>query len=391
MIEAAKHSTRIGADTQAWLRSADAKLVEKLHSYGLCPRYSNPTVAEFTQTYIDSKKLNSAERTVIGLTHSRANLVAHLGTDKRMDSVTSNDAVEFFDYMLTTAGVNENAAKGRLSKVRQMFNNAMERDIITRNPFKLSSHSVSVGAAKKDYIPEATILEAVKHCTTHEWKLLMMFSRFVGCRIPSEIREFTWADVNWEKNTILLKSPKTERRGKASRLVPIFPELKPYLEKQFELAEDGELYVFPTLRKHTNAATTAKKFVEYAGFVPWDKFWNALRASRETDLMDLVGLRRACQWIGNSPKVAMSNYALMKSTDYIDAGSAEIKSAEKSDEAPPRNAENRGEQNPKNPGKSWVFDDSIAEAGVEPARALRPQDFKSCVSAIPPLSQQLNG
>ncbi len=103
--------------------------------------------------------------------------------------------------------------------------------------------------------------------------------------------------------------------------------------------------------------------------------------------MDLVGLRRACQSIGNSPKVAMSNYALMKSTDDIDAGSADLKCDYKSDEAPPRNAENRGEQIAKTAGKTRVCDVSIAEAGVEPARALRPQDFKSCVSAIPPLSQ----
>ncbi len=161
--------------------------------------------------------------------------------------------------------------------------------------------------------------------------------------MPSEIRDLTWSDVNWEKNTVLIRSPKTARRGKASRLVPIFAKVRPYLENQFNLAsrEHGlgsklrQAYVFPTLRHHTNAATTAKKFVEAAGFVAWDKFWNALRASRETDLMDLVGLRRACQWIGNSTKVAMQNYALMKSTDYIDAGASQ-KSDYRSDEAQAR-------------------------------------------------------
>lgn len=42
-----------------------------------------------------------------------------------------------------------------------MFNNALERDVITRKPFKLVSHSVSIGAAKKDYIPESTITETL--------------------------------------------------------------------------------------------------------------------------------------------------------------------------------------------------------------------------------------
>lgn len=139
--------------------------------------------------------------------------------------------------------------------------------------------------------------------------------------MPSEIKGLKWSDINWGKNMVLIRSHKTERRGKESRLVPIFPEVGSRLKAQFELArrevkagELGDSFVFPTRRTYTNAATTAKKFVAKAGFMPRPKFWNALRASRETDLMDIVGLRRACQWIGNSPKVAMSNYALMKST-----------------------------------------------------------------------------
>lgn len=374
LIEATRHSTRIEAETKAWLRSADSKLVEKLHSLGLCPRFSNPTVADFTQAYIDSKALKVAKRTVVSLSHARTNLIGHLGSDIRMDSVTANDAVEFFDYLIKDAGLNENTARGRFSKVRQMFNNALERDVITRNPFKLASCSVSVGAAKKDYVPESVITETLDHCPTTEWKLLFMFGRFVGCRMPSEIQGLIWADVNWEKNTILIRSPKTERRGKASRLVPIFPQIRPHLEKQFEQArkstKQGKLrdsHVFPTLRHHTNAATTAKKYVEAAGFAAWDKFWNSLRASRETDLMDAVGLRRACQWIGNSPKVAMANYALMKSTDYIDAG-ANPKSDAKSDAAPCRIGENGDPSNSKTPGKPTITEKQVAEAGLETLR-----------------------
>ncbi len=36
--------------------------------------------------------------------------------------------------------------------------------------------------------------------------------------------------------------------------------------------------------------------------------------------MDQYGLRRACQWAGNSPATAMKNYALVRRTDFIDAG-----------------------------------------------------------------------
>jgi len=50
------------------------------------------------------------------------------------------------------------------------------------------------------------------------------------------------------------------------------------------------------------------------------KFFNSLRASRETDLMDEVGLRRVWAWIGDSAHVAVKNDALLKSTDFMEAG-----------------------------------------------------------------------
>ena len=41
--------------------------------------------------------------------------------------------------------------------------------------------------------------------------------------------------------------------------------------------------------------------------------------------MDAYGLRRACQWAGNSPATAMKNYALIRKTDFIDTGSESAK------------------------------------------------------------------
>jgi hypothetical protein len=68
----------------------------------------------------------------------------------------------------------------------------------------------------------------------------------------------------------------------------------------------------------------------------------------------------------------MQNYALLKSMDYIDAGKT---SPLKSDAAGPRNGENPEEATNANPVFPMVCDDSIAEAGLEPARALLPTGF----------------
>ena len=41
----------------------------------------------------------------------------------------------------------------------------------------------------------------------------------------------TWADIDFKRGRMTVRSPKTEHHdGKESRTVPIFPELRPYLE-----------------------------------------------------------------------------------------------------------------------------------------------------------------
>ena len=171
----------------------------------------------------------------------------------------------------------------------------------------------------------AAIERIIDHCPTTEWKLLFALARSIPTRITSEIEELTWADINWEQNNILIHSPKTKHFDKYARLVPIFPLLKKWLEIAFNEAQVGALHIFPTLRHNTNPATNAKKIVLRAKVEPWVEttwvnFWNSLRATTETDLMDQHGLRRACQWLGNSVTTAMKNYALVRNTDFQDVG-----------------------------------------------------------------------
>ena len=53
-----------------------------------------------------------------------------------------------------------------------------------------------------------------------------------------------WQDIDWEAGRIVVQSPKTEHHpGKASRTIPLFPELRPILAEAFDLAPEGAEYV----------------------------------------------------------------------------------------------------------------------------------------------------
>jgi integrase len=347
LIESRKFKTGISEETKAWLQSAAPKLVKNLVKLGLCSESQNPTVADCIAAYISRKTVDWTSGTVSNYGQVETLLKEYFG-DKRVAEVGTNETKAFWAWMRKDKSLAENTCRKHFQRCRQTFDDAIEQEVILRNPFRVSEIKVTVGVANKEYIDAADIQAVIDYLPADktEWRLLFAFARYVGCRMPSEIAELAWNDIDWGANTILIRSPKTQRyEGRAQRKVPIFPEIQSLLLRHAEAVPPGTVFVFPTLRSHTNLSTTAKKYVEASGVGVWREFWNSLRASRETDLMDTHGIRRACAWIGNSPVIAMKHYALMKHTDYMDVGEAVSKSDAKSDAEHQRNAENGTEQN----------------------------------------------
>jgi len=105
-------------------------------------------------------------------------------------------------------------------------------------------------------------------------------------------------------------SPKTAHHpGGESRLIPLFPELQPYLEAAFGEAEPGTEYVITRYRdKNANLRTQLLRIIRRAGVQPWPKLFHNLRASRETELTDEHPIHVVCAWIGNSQQIAAKHY-----------------------------------------------------------------------------------
>ncbi len=107
-----------------------------------------------------------------------------------------------------------------------------------------------------------------------------------------------------------MASPKTEHHeGGASRVIPLFPEMLPYLEDCRELASEGCEFVIWRYRKmNSNYGVLLNKLVKRAGLTTWPKPFHNLRASRETELVEQFPIHVACKWIGNSQLVAAKHY-----------------------------------------------------------------------------------
>jgi Phage integrase family len=161
--------------------------------------------------------------------------------------------------------------------------------------------------------------QVLNACPDAEWRLIFALSRFGGLRCPSEHLTLRWQDVNWEMNRMLIHAPKQEHHADGGdRWIPIFPELRPYLEESFDLAKEGAVHVITRYRdaSNSNLRTQLLRIIKRAGLRSWPKLFHNLRASRETELAAEFPIHVVCEWIGNSARIAAAHYLQVTEGDF---------------------------------------------------------------------------
>jgi integrase len=166
-------------------------------------------------------------------------------------------------------------------------------------------------------------------CPDAEWRSIVALSRFAGIRCPSETLLLTWQDIDWARGRMLVHSPKKEHlEHGADRCVPIFPELRPFLEAAFEQAESGALHVITRYRStNQNLRTHLMRIIRRAGQDPWEKPFHNLRASRQTELTSEHPIHVVCAWLGNSALIAQKHYLQVTEGDFERAAGVGSESA----------------------------------------------------------------
>ena len=118
-----------------------------------------------------------------------------------------------------------------------------------------------------------------------------------------------------------MQSPKAEHHvGGKSRVVPLFPELRPYLKEVWDQAEPGTQYVITRYRDtNSNLRTQLMRIIGRASLKPWPKLFQNLRSTRQTELEETFPSHIVCAWIGNSQRVAEKHYLQVTDEHYAKA------------------------------------------------------------------------
>ena len=310
------------AELTDWIETTDDALHTRLVNAGLVSERHRATLAAFVDDYIDSRT-DTKESTRTVYRQTRRRLVAFFGEAKPLREVTPADA-DHFRIFLGERGLAEATARRTIGISKQLFRAANRAGIVSTNPFADLPAAVPANPAKAFFIDRSTIEKVLAAATDDEWRLLIGLSRFGGLRTPSEPLGLTWGDIDLANGRVRVKSPKTaHHRGKAERMMPLFPELRVLLEAVRPVEPSAEAPVITRYRMTTvNLRTRLMKTIKRAGVTPWPKLWHNMRASRETELVETFPSHVVAAWLGHSVAVAEKHY-LQVTVDHF-ARAAEV-------------------------------------------------------------------
>lgn len=317
LLAAREHADPVPPVTAVWIKSIGETLRSKLAQVGLVDQHKKVQLGEFLNEYILSRPdIKPATREV--WQQPCRNLRDYFGADKPLRSITPGDGDRFKAWLMTQPLATATIAK-RLSFARTFFHVARKHKLIDENPFCEVKIPTANVAERQRFVDRDTVQKLLDRASP-SWRTIIALSRFGGLRCPSEVLSLEWRHVDWDRRRITVPSPKTERYdGKASRVIPLFCDLMPYLMEAFRYRHPDQTHVIggdyleranrPTGWKSCNLRTALTRLIRQSKVPVWPRLFHNLRSSRETELLETFPLHVVAQWMGHDAKVSLKHYA----------------------------------------------------------------------------------
>ena len=359
LIAASLFHRTIEESTARWLAKQPNRMLDKLAQAGLIEPRRHITIGEWLEQYLAEKRADVKPESMRKFEQTRAKLLAHFGPDRPMAAITFEDAAKW-RLRLKEEDLSEATIKTHAGNAKQVFREALRRKLIEENPMELL-RSGSTARENERYVTPDEIARVLDCCRDSEWRLLFGLARYAGLRVPSEPHLVTWADVDFERARLMVRSPKTERHaGHERRVVPVVPELMALLHARFAEVEEGEAALV-TLRLSGAFRRNVGRLLRRAKVEPWPSLWQTLRDSRERQwLMEGVAQFACSCWLGHSISVSGKHYAnrvpdeLYAKVAGLDGGGATSSAQRQAQRAAQQNLHEPSRTEPKGEGGEFA-------------------------------------
>jgi len=308
-------------ETASWLSGLDDTLHGRLARVGLCdPRLvgmrGHMPLAKMLDECI-ARRTDLKPETLKAHQQTRDKLVKFFGADRPIGSITAAEAA---DYKRARSKVDSGAyVSKQIQLARQFFSDAVERELIDRNPFAKVKGGSQKNPARQRFVARELVQRAIEKAPDLDWELIIVLSRYGGLRVPSEALALEFSDIKWNENRIGIRSSKTEHHvGHEAREIPFFPELRsPLLRARAAAAPDAKYVITRYRSRNSNLRTQFERILKAAGVPQWPKLFQNMRSTRQTELTEIFPEHVVCAWMGNSEKVAKGHY-LQVTAEHFD-------------------------------------------------------------------------
>lgn len=307
LVSASIHGHPPTDDTARWLASLEPRMYDKLVTVGLAPERGRATIGAVVEGYIAERESELKPASIRKLRQTQAKLKESFDDDTPVTKITAADAAAW-RRSLKDQGLSEAAIRTHSGNAKTMIAAAVRRKTIPENPFE-DLKSGPTPSKYSRYITPEEIDKVIDACPDSEWRLLFGLARYAGLRIPSESQALTWADVDFAKGRLTVRSPKTERwEGHEQRIVPITPKLMTLLQERFEDMPEGDTPLVSIGGKGA-VIRPVRRIWTRAGVEPWERLWQTLRSSCEKQWAMTYPQFAVSKWIGHSITVSGKHYA----------------------------------------------------------------------------------
>ena len=167
-------------ETSGWVAGLDVRLHRKLANVDLVEsrepetKAGQTTLGEFLDRYIAERDdVKPSTATVYG--HTRRCLIGYFGADKLLADITSGDADDWRRSLLRAKktggqGLAENTARRRCGIAKQFLANAVDREVIVRNPFgKMKKLSFQANRSRDYFLSREDAEKVLAACPNAQW------------------------------------------------------------------------------------------------------------------------------------------------------------------------------------------------------------------------------
>lgn len=333
LVACAVVGTPPDAGTAQWLAGLGDAMRDRLAEHGLVEARQTATLNAFILRWI-AERDDVKPSTAYTYERARQKLVGFYGAEKPLQDITPGSADDWRRWMLRgdlktgREPLAEATVRKTASIAGQIMRSAVRHRLLTSDPFSDLPTAPPANRDRDHHVTRAEADAVLAACPDAGWRCAFALARFGGIRVPSEFRHLKLADIDWggegRAPRFTVTSPKTEKQGKGSRVVPLFPELEPYVQAAYDAAPEGAVYLLPdAVRLHKAPAVALARFIRSAGLTPWLKPWQNLRATAETELMERHPAHAVLAWIGHTRAVAERHYLQVTDAHFAAATSGE--------------------------------------------------------------------